>query len=454
MKAFKQYQVMKLIATIIIGLAIMMPAALKAQDSTLQNLPDTWSLEYCIAYAKEHNIQINNLKLNTNSAQEDLLQSKAARLPNLSASVSQSFVNSKNVNSVVGGFQSQANFSSSYGASSSFTLYNGGYLKNDIKSKELSIQSANLTVQETENDITLSITQAYLNVLLAKETITSLVNVLITSQAQATQGQQRFDAGSISKKDLIQLQAQVATDQYNITNAQNTYNLNVITLKQLLQLPTSYNFKPEIPTNITVHEAVANLEDAQQMATNTRPEVKNGATSIKIAETELEKVKAGVKPTVSLGANLYTGYADNQSYKYTTQLNNNFYQSLGLNVSIPIYSRRANKTSINKTKIQINQAKLALESTKTVLNQQVEQAYVNLQNSQAQYAAAETQLNANEESYNITNEQLKLGSINVVELQQQRSLYTQALQAYLQAKYTTVLYNKIYNFYTGTPVTF
>ena len=445
---------MKKIVLIILVLTGFFPALLHAQDSTLQNLPAQWSLQDCIEYAKQHNIQISTLKLNTSAAQEDLLQAQAAKLPNLSGTLSQNLVNSKNADPVVGGLQTQANFSSSYGVSSSLTLYNGGYIRNDVKSKELAIQSANLTVQETENDITLSITQAYLNVLLAKETITSLQNVLETSQAQEKQGQQRFDAGSISKKDLVQLEAQVASDQYNLVNAQNNYRLNVVSLKQLLQLPTSYDFIPAAVTNVTVKETVPDLSAAQQIAQNSRPEIKNGIASFMIAQTELEKVKAGVRPTVSLGANLSTGYSDNQSYKYTSQLNSNFYQSLGLNVSIPIYSRRVNKTNINKSKIQIEQAKLSLENTKTTLNQQVEQAYINLQNAQAQYTAAEAQLKANEESYNITNEQLKLGAINVVELQQQKSLYTQSLQAYLQAKYTAVLYNKIYNFYTGVPVAF
>lgn len=445
---------MKKVGFIIIALIGLLPAFTKAQDSALLNLPKEWSLQYCIQYAKEHNIQISTLRLNTSSAQEDLLQANAAKLPNLSASVGQSLVNSNNVNVVVGGLQTQANFSSSYGVSSSLTLYNGGYIKNDVKSKELAIQSANLTVQETENNISLSITQAYLNILLAQETISSLQNVLETSKAQQQQQQQRFDAGSISKKDLVQLQAQVASDEYNLVNAQNNYSLNVVSLKQLLQLPTTYDFKPQLDTTVSVLENITNLTTAQQTAINTRPEVKNGIASLMIAQTELEKIKAGVRPTVSLGGNLSTGYSDNQSYKYTTQLNNNFYQSLGLNVSIPIYSRRTNKTNINKSKIQIEQAKLSLESTKTVLNQQVEQAYINLRNAQAQYVAADTQLKANEESYDITNEQLKLGAITAFELQQQKSLYTQALQSYLQAKYTTILYNKIYNFYTGVPITF
>ena len=119
-----------------------------------------------------------------------------------------------------------------------------------------------------------------------------------------------------------------------------------------MQLPTSYDFIPAAVTNVTVKETVPDLNTAQQIAQNSRPEIKNGIASFMIAQTELEKVKAGIRPTISLGANLSTGYSDNQSYKYTSQLNSNFYQSLGLNVSIPIYSRRVNKTNINKSKIQ------------------------------------------------------------------------------------------------------
>ena len=238
-------------------MAAFFPCLLYAQDSTLLKLPLNWTLEDCIAYAKKNNIQINTLRLNTSSAEEDLKQSKAAILPDLSASVSQNLVNRKNANVVTGGFQSQANFSSSYGVNSAITVYNGGFLKNDIKSKELALQSSNLSVQETENDITLSITQAYLNILLARETITYLKEVLATSQEQLKQGQQRFDAGSIARKDLAQLEAQTASDQYNLVNENNTYSLNIVVLKQILQLPSSFTFNINTPDTIVVQEAIA-----------------------------------------------------------------------------------------------------------------------------------------------------------------------------------------------------
>jgi outer membrane protein len=440
---------MKTRIIIIITCICLLTAAAKAQDSTGQQLPQQWTLQNCIDYAAQHNISINTLRLSTQSSQQDLLQSKAALYPNVSGSLSQSLVNSKDADPVVGGFATQSSFSGNYGISSSLTLYNGGYLKNNIKSKDLSVQIANLNVQETRNEISLSIAQAYFNILLAKENKVSLEAVLTTSKEQLKQGQIKYNAGSIARKDLVQIESQVASDEYNLVNAENTVRLNAVTLKQLLQLPASYELTIATPDTITVSQTAPALLNALEDAMNTRPEIKNKDLSIQLAQVELEKVKAGAKPTVSLTAGLATGYSNNQDYHYFTQLNNNFYQSLGVTVSIPIYSRRTNKTNIEKSKISIEQARLSLLDTKTTLSQQVEQAFINWQNAKAQYNAAEVQLNASRESYDITNEQLRLGAMNLLEWQQQKSAYVQALQAYVQSKYSALLYNKVYTFYAG-----
>ncbi len=104
--------------------------------------------------------------------------------------------------------------------------------------------------------------------------------------------------------------------------------------------------------------------------------------------------------------------------------------------------------------IQLQQTKLVLYETKTILNQQVEQTYINLLNAQAQFRAAEIQLKISEEIYRIANEQMKMGAITTVELLQQKNAYVQALQSFTQSKYTAALYAKIYEFYRGIPVTF
>ncbi|MES1217592.1 MAG: TolC family protein, partial [Bacteroidota bacterium] len=416
---------------IVILVFLALPCILKAQDTLFANLPKQWRLEDCIAYAKKNNISLATLRLTSRSTEEDLLQSRAAVLPNLNGSVSQSLVNRKNANTVTGNFQDQVNFSSNYGLNSSMTIYNGGYLKNDIRSKEFSVQSANLSVKETENDLTLSITQAFFNILLAKEIMTSFEAVLETSSGQLEQGQQRFDAGSIARKDLLQLQSQVATDQYNLVNATNNFKLNTVGLKQLLLLPTSFDLRVSAPESFPLSYIVTSLTEAQNEALQTRPEVKNKEVQIQLSQVELEKIKASTKPIVSLGAGMATDFSNTQNPKYFPQLQNNFYQSLGISVGIPIYSRRVNRTSINKSRIQLQQSQLALYDIKTTLNQQVEQTYINLLNAQAQLRAAETRLKISEEIYRITNEQMKLGAVNTVELLQQKDAYIQALQNYI-----------------------
>jgi len=428
-----------------------MATSLYAQDSL--TAPLKWDLQTCLDYAKKNNITIKNLRWGTRSSEQDLLQARAARLPNLTGTFSQSVVNSNNANPVVGGFQTQANASGNYGLSSNWTIYNGGFLNNDVKQKNILLESSNLSVQQAENDITLQITQAYLNILLQKENIVYLQELVNTSQSQLTIGKQRFDAGSLARKDYLQLEATLANDQYNLTTAINAHRTNLITLKQILQLPSSVSFDIVQPDTLVTNQSVVALPEAESAAVNSRPEVKIGELGVQSAQVGLEKSRAGALPTVSLGAGLSSGYSDNNDLKYFSQINNNFYQRLGVTVSVPIFANRVNKSNIERSKIQIEQAKLSLQGTKTTLDQAVEQAYINVLNAQAQLTSAESQWKINQESYNITNEQLKLGALNTIDLLTQKNLYVQALQAYVQAKYNNILNKKIYEFYTGIPVT-
>ena len=409
--------------------------------------PASWTLENCIGYAKENNISINSLRLSKNSAQQDLLQAKDAKYPNLSGTISQGLFALNGGDGLhVTGAPSQ-----SIGANSSMTLYHANYIKNNETSKNLLVQMADLSVQEAENNITLSITQAYLNILMNQENIISLENVLKTTQTQLKQGDQLYKAGSLSKLNYLQIQSQVAQDQYNLTSAQNNLRTNTVNLKQILQLPSHYDFQIVKPDSIIVEDQLKPLLDVQNLAQNQRPEVKYSELNVENSNTNLKMAKASIQPTLSLVGNISTNYS-NGNGNYFNQLGNNFYMPIGLSLGIPIYNNRIYKTQIEKSKIAIEQANLDLENTKTVLNQQVEQSYINLQNALSQYDSAFQQMDISKQSYDIVNAQMKLGSIDYVQLQQQRLLYIQSVQNYLQAKYTAVLNKQIYEFYAGNPI--
>lgn len=411
------------------------------------NYPTRWTLDNCIEYAKENNISINSLRLSKNSAQQDLLQAKEAKYPNLNGTISQGlFSLSGNDGLHLTGAQTQ-----SIGANSSMTLYHANYIKNNEFSKNLLVQMADLSVQESENNIALSITQAYLNILMNEENLISLENVLKTTQTQLKQGDQLYKAGSISKLNYLQIQSQVAQDQYNLTSAQNNLRTNIVNLKQILQLPTNYDFQIVKPDSIIVDDQLKPLQDVQSLAQNQRPEVKYGELNVENSNTSLKMAQASIQPTLSVVGNISTNYS-NGSGSYFNQLGNNFYMPIGLSLGIPLYNNRIYKTQIEKSKIAIEQANLDLQNTKTVLNQQIEQSYINLQNAVSQYDSASKQMDISKQSYDIVNAQMKIGSIDYVQLQQQRLLYIQSIQNYLQAKYTAVLNKQIYEFYAGNPI--
>lgn len=424
----------------------------QAQDSLTEQLPAVWNLAQCLDYAKKNNYEINTLRFDKKSSEQDLFLAKAALYPNLFGNLSQSYTHSKNANPVVGGFQTQSSLAGTYSLTSSVIVYNGGFLKNDIREKDLLIQSASLNIIQAQNDLTLQVTQAYLNILLAKENIVYIEDLLKTSQAQTDRGQQQFNAGSIARKDLVELQAQQANDKYNLVTAQNTERQNRLALKQLLLLPSSVPFDVVTPDTIIANALVPSLDTVQMIAFQNRPEIKNAALGIEIQEINLAKARAGYLPVISIGGTLSTGYSNNQSVDYLKQLDNNFFQRLGITVSIPIFNNRVTKTNVEKTKIAIDQAHLDAKNTRTVLSQQIEQAYINVINAQGQYDAAAEQLKATQESYRIANEQLKVGVANTVEFLQQKNLYVQALQNYIQAKYNAALNIKIYEFYSGVPI--
>ncbi len=419
------------------------------QDSSAKVLPPVWDLASCLQYAKRNNIQLRSLRLDKQSTEQDQLLAKAAVLPDLYGSASQSFNHyNQNTNSSTPAL----NASGSYGLSSSWTLFRGGYLKTDIKQKDLAVEAANYSIMQGENDITLQITSAYLNILVDKESIIYNQDLVKTSEAQLAQSQQRFRAGAAARKEVAQFEAQLAGDRYNLISAQNAERQDKITLKQLLQLPDARNFEVVKPDTVLSVQQLPALNEVQQYALQNRPEVKNAELGVKISDYDLDKAKSGYLPTLTLGAGLGTSYANDPTYNAFRQFDNNFYQQAGLTLSVPIFTKKQNQTNVAKARIAVLQSKLTLENTKTTLALTTEQAYINAQNSQDQFVSATEQLKYNTEVYRIANQELKIGAANIVDFYQQRNLYVQALQAYIQAKYNAALAAKIYAFYLGVPI--
>jgi outer membrane protein len=350
------------------------------------------------------------------------------------------------------GRTTNGSFGDTYSLNSALTLYNGNYLNNDIKQKDVELKAAQQDILATENNITLQITQAYLQILLAKENITYFKNLVQTAQAQEQQAELKYNAGGLAKKDVAQLQAQLANDQYNMVNATNVHRQALFNLKLLLQLPATMDFHVAIPDTLHVINDVTALADAETAALQQRPEVKSSELTKQAAHYQLLKAEAGRKPLLTLNSALASNFSNYAAKGYGSQIDKNLYERMALILSFPILNNRVAKTNIIKSKIVAEQADVNLRNTKTVLSQQVEQAYINSVNAQSQLEAAEKQLAANEESYRIALEQLKLGAISAIDYLVQKNLYVQAMQQYLQAKYNGLISVEVYRFYKGDPI--
>lgn len=426
-------------------LLILFTSETNGQDNLDTN--KLWRLADCIEYARNNNILITTQKLNTSIAGEQYLQAHAAVLPDLYGNANQNFSHTNNNN---GG--KAININGSLGFSSSLVLYRGGYLKDDIQQKNLQVESANLSIMERINDISVQVTQAFLTVLMDKENIIYYRDLANTSKAQLDRARLMFKVGSLSRKELVQAEAQLAQDQYSLTSVVNNERRDRISLKQLLQLSdTSFDIaKPDTIINAGI---IAPLAETKSAAFATRPEIKNADIGVDIADWGLTKARALAKPSLNLSSGIGTSYSNESSSSIIRQFDDNFYQQVGLTLSVPIFTKRVNRTNINIAKIGVEQAKLNRDNTRTVLELDIERAFVNVVNAQGQYEAAVTQLSAAREVYHIANEELRIGSINRVELFVQRNQYIQALQNYLSAKYNAALAVRIYDFYRGIPIT-
>lgn len=155
-------------------------------------------------------------------------------------------------------------------------------------------------------------------------------------------------------------------------------------------------------------------------------------------------------PKISLQAASATGNVyNNTNYSFGTQLKNNWNNTIGISVNIPIYSNREVKSAVEKARMSVETSKLNEISIYKELFANIETAYLNALNSQAQYLAAEEKVRSSRESYDVMDEQFRLGLKNTIELLTEKNTLISAQQELLQAKYTALMNRKILDYYQG-----
>ena len=438
---------------------------LTAGTVSAQEKTQTWSLEDCLQYAYEQNIELKQSRLSLESSQIDTKNAKAKFFPNLSAGVSYQYTNTpfqettgNNLDNyiITGNSGSDKNqLSGSYNLRSSLTLFNGGKLLNQVKSSKIAEEMQNASLEETFDNIESAIVTGYLQILYAQESVRINENTVEVSKAQCERGEKLKNAGSLSESDYAQLVSQYSNNKYQLVVSQNTLAQNILTLKQLLELGIDETIEIETPEldATDVLTPIASLNEIYQTALLCLPSIKYSELNIAAAKLDIKSAQSGYYPSLSLSAGVSTGHLSTSDGKTGSQMKNKLSESIGLSLSIPIYSNRDTRSAVSKARIAATTAELELESTKKTLLSDIENLCLDVKAAQEQYVSAQEQVKASQASYDLIQEKFNRGMANTLELLTEKNNLLSAEQQVLQAKYMAILNRLLLNIYQNKPIT-
>lgn len=447
-----------------------------------------WSLEQCIQYGVQNSLNIKNQALNAEIAKANHLQSKLALLPDIHAAATHSYNYGKVVDPFTNDFTMDRIQTNNFYLASSIVLFNGLKLLNNIKEQMSNTNTAELLLKKTENDVMLNIATLYLQVIFDSLNISTIHQQVILSELQVNRAELLYESGSISEDNLLNLQAQLASEQSNLITAEGRYELDLLALKQAMYYNDTVPLKIKIPTDlqpiIDKHVNIPPLDTILLYAFNNLPDIKVAEWQLQSAKYSFKAAKGNFSPTLSLSLSYGTGYstaskqiteyeysgydtigittgtppnfvlAPHLNYNYQTipfknQLNDNINQSLGLSLQIPIFNRGIyhNQYQIGKINLQI--AENNLEQTKLNLQNIIEQAYYDMVAAEKKLDARNLYLKAQKIAYYNQQERFELGLISSIDFMNSKNQYTQAEIQQLQASVELLFRYIILDFYQG-----
>lgn len=425
---------------------------------------NNWTLQNCIDHALQHNIQIQKSRLSEQTSQQTTAESKAALLPNLSASLSEAvayrpfqqqggnFVNG----SVTSSTSNKTIANGNYGVNASWTLWNGNQNRNTIKSNQLSEQIASLQTQQTANTIQEQIAQLYVQILYTQEAVKTNQKLLENDEQLLQRGQELLRNGKATQADVAQLQAQVDNGKYDVVNSRTQIASYKMQLRQLLQLSDTVDFNIQTPEGLDTQliYSIPSISQVYQAALQSRPEIKSSQLAIEQSNLDLKIAQGAYSPTISLTAGLTDSHMTGTGQTIGNQLRDNFDGQIGVNISIPIFDNRKRKTTLEKAKINQLNSQLDLQDNQLNLRNTIESYWLEATNNKQKYEASKSQVKSQQTSYELVSEQFKQGKQNIAQLLESRTSLLSAEQTMLQSQYTTLLNITLLKFYQNEKLSF
>ncbi len=427
------------------------------------NAQTKWTLEQCIQYAWDNNISIQQQKLRSDQSANTFFQSKLNFIPSVGAHASYNVgwgLSKIQVKDTVRNISSDVYFdntsqSISPSISASITLFEGLQKFHTIHRNKADYNTAMQEEERLRNEMSLQIAQAYLQVLLSKEVLSTAEKSRESVKQQRETTKKLVDAGSQSLGTLLEIEAQLASENVQYVTAQNQVDISYLTLRQLLDIEPNSEFDivdPAIDIELVPRqESIDNLYNSALRL----PQIKAAELRQESAKYNYAIAKSRYWPTISFsafyGANAY--YSNLlSSENFWTQLDNTANFGIGFNLSIPLFQNWTTVTGSKNAKLNLKIAELEVENSHKALYKEIQQATTDASAAYNKYNASEQNVTAIQESFRYTQQKFDVGMVTATDYTVAKNNLFKAQSDMLQAKYQYVFQLKIIDFYKGIPI--
>ena len=451
---------------------------------------EKWSLERCILYALENNVQIKLQELNKRSSEAAFLKNKTMFLPTINANANQGYTVGHSVDPLTNEFAESNVKSNNFSLSSNWTLFNGFQNVNNLKQSYFNLQASLMDLEKDKNDIALNVASFYLQILLADELLQVAYNQKELSKTQADRTKKLYLAGSVAQGTYLEMESQLASDEMQLISAQNTLDLAKLNLVQLLDLGLNDSIeieKPVLPEPDTLFPAL-NPQQIYEDAKRNLPNIKSVEYKMLAAKKGLDVARGYRSPRISLGGSYATGYSSqrksitdvsldnpyvsgfavdgsgnqypvysyNMKYNYQTtdfnqQLKDNISKSLTINLTIPIFNNWQANYAVSSAKINALNSQYQYEIADKQLVKEIRQAYNDAMAAFKKYIAAKKAEKASSESFKYTEQRFNVGLANTYDFNLSKNNLLRAQSEVIKSKYEYTFKLKILDFYSGKP---
>jgi outer membrane protein len=449
-----------------------------------------WTLKECIDHAIEHNLTIQQTDITTQQSELGVTRSKAAFLPNLNASGSHQYNFGRSVDPFSYTFTNEEIRSTNFSLNGNVTIFNGFQLQNSLKQSQLEYLASQNDLKKIQNDISLNVVSAYMQVLYAKEQLKVTDARLSESGQQRARTRRMVEAGIMTQGNLLDAESQYATEELNQVTAQNQLAIAKLNLIQLLEVDSMQGFdiadpqafSPEITT------LSQSPEEIYALAIKFLPEIKSADTRILSAEKSLAVSRGAFLPRLSMFGGLNTGYSSTRQElagityggflpngsvtaggdivfapvyistfrktSFSDQLDQNFSKNFGFSLSIPIFNGLNTNLNVRSQRLALENAKVTSDLSRNQLFKSIQQAHTDALSAQKKLAATEKSVQALQEAYTYAEKRFNAGLSPSLEFLTATNNLTRARIDNLQAKYDLLFRVKVLDFYAGRPLTF